>query len=401
MNEKKTIYLDNNATTQVAPEVVEAMVPFLSHYWGNPSSAYEFGHRVMKPLESARRRVAELINCDPREIVFTSCGTESNNAAIHSSTALSPGKRHIVTTAVEHSAILNFCKFLKQGGCEVTCLPVEPDGSLDLHLLEKALRPDTAIVSVMWANNETGVIFPVEEISAICRSKGVLFHTDAIQVPGKLPIDVREVGMDFLSLSGHKLHAPKGIGVLYIKRGLKFQPYIIGGHQERGRRGGTENVAGIVAFGRAAELAMERMREERPRILALRAQIEEGILGSIPDSIRNGGRDTRLSNTSNIGFEGVEAEAVLMMLDQAGICASSGSACTTGSLEPSHVLTAMGIRPSYARGSVRFSLGACNTQEDVDYLLEVLPGIIRRLRGESPIAPPSHETPQVEFAEES
>jgi len=401
MNEKKTFYFDNNATTRVAPEVVGAMVPFLSLYWGNPSSAYEFGHQVMKPLENARRRVAELINCDPREIVFTSCGTESNNAAIHSSVVLSPGKRHILTTAVEHSAILNFCKFLQQGGCEVTCLPVESDGSLDLHLLEKALRPDTAIVSVMWANNETGVIFPVEEISAICHSKGVLFHTDAIQVPGKLPIDVREVGMDFLSLSGHKLHAPKGVGVLYVKRGLKFQPYIIGGHQERGRRGGTENVAGIVAFGRAAELAMERMPEERPRILALRDQIEERILGSIPDSVRNGGRDTRLSNTSNIGFDGVEAEAVLMMLDQAGICASSGSACTTGSLEPSHVLTAMGIRPSFARGSVRFSLGPCNTQEDVDYLLEVLPGIIRRLRGQSPIAAPSYETPQVEFAEES
>ena len=385
MSQERTYYFDNNATTRVAPEVVEAMVPFLSEYWGNPSSAYKFGHQVMKPLGEAREKVAALINSDPREIVFTSCGTESNNTAIHSAISLFPDKRQIVTTAVEHSATINFCKFLQNRGYEVTFLPVEPDGSLDLHFLENAIRPDTAIVSAMWANNETGVVFPVEEAAAICRSKGVLFHTDAVQASGKLDIDVRAVDVDFLSLSGHKLHAPKGVGLLYVKRGVRFQPYIIGGHQERGRRGGTENAAGMVAFGRAAELAKERMPEASKRVRALRDHLENGILTSVPDTARNGGRDLRLSNTAYIAFDGIEAEAVLMMLDQIGICASSGSACTTGALEPSHVLTAMGVRPSLARGSVRFSLGVYNTQEEVDYLLRKLPPIIKRLRGSSPL----------------
>ncbi len=384
MKPEKIYYFDNNATTRVAPEVVEAMLPFLTECWGNPSSAYEFGHRVAKPLEQARIQVAGLINADPREIVFTSCGTESDNAALQSAFRLLPEKRHLVTTAVEHSAVLNYCKFLQNNGCEITYLPVEPDGTLDLHQLERAIRPDTALVSVMWANNETGVVFPIEEISAICRSRDVLFHTDAVQAAGKIVLDVRETGVDLLSLSGHKLYAPKGVGVLYARRGVQFHPYLIGGHQERGRRAGTENVAGCIAFGRAAELAAERFEDQNTRIRELRDRLENGVLSGIPGTTRNGARDARLPNTTNLGFDGVEAEAVLMMLDRIGVCVSSGSACATGSLEPSHVLTAMGVRPSQARGAVRFSLGGYNTREEVDFLLEKLPPIIERLRGSLP-----------------
>src|SRR5262245_26201227 len=356
MSEERIYYFDNNATTRVAPEVVEAMLPFLTTVWGNPSSAYRFGHQVAKYVDDARAKVAALINADPKEVVFTSCGTESNNAAIHSALKSNPAKRHVITTAVEHSANINYGEFLQKQGYDVTFLPVESDGSLDLHLLEKTIRPDTAIVSVMWANNETGVLFPIEEVAAICRSKGVLCHTDAVQVSGKLKIDVKALGVDLLSLSAHKLHAPKGIGLLYIKRRTPFQPFVIGGHQERGRRGGTENVAQIVGFGRAAELAVERLHEEVARVRSLRDRLENTILSTIPNTIRNGAKEPRLPNTSNIAFEFIEAEAVLMMLDQVGICASSGSACTTGSLEPSHVLTAMSVNPMRARGSVRFSL---------------------------------------------
>src|SRR5580698_7335254 len=265
MSQRKICYLDNNATTQVAPEVVDAMVPFLSEFWGNPSSAYQFGKQIAKNLDDARVKVAALIHADPREIVFTSCGTESNNSAIHAALVTHPGKRHVLTTAVEHSANIKFCEYLQKRGYEVTFLPVEPDGSLDIHLLEKSIRSDTAIVSVMWANNETGVIFPIEEIAAICRSKGVLCHTDAVQVPGKLKMDVADIGVDFLSLSAHKLHAPKGIGLLYIKRRTKYQPYVMGGGQEQGRRGGTENVASMVGFGRAAEMAMASLNDENTR----------------------------------------------------------------------------------------------------------------------------------------
>ena len=374
-------YLDNNATTRVAPEVVEAMLPFLKEYWGNPSSAYSFGHDVARQVDEARAKVAALINADPREIVFTSCGTESNNSAIHSALVTHPQKRHVLTTAVEHSANMKFCDFLQKHGYAVTFLPVESDGTLDLHLLERAIRPDTAIVSVMWANNETGVLFPIEEIAAICRSKGALFHTDAVQTPGKLKIDVAELGVDMLSLSAHKLHAPKGIGLLYVKRRTKYHPYVIGGGQERGRRGGTENVPYIVGFGRAAELAMSTLEDENTRVRTLRDKLEAEILGSIEGTARNGAREPRLPNTSNISFNQVEAEGVLMLLDQAGICASSGSACTTGSLDPSHVLMAMGCSVERARSSVRFSLGIDNTAEDVDYTLKQLPGIIARLRG--------------------
>src|SRR6266446_6593679 len=319
-------YFDNNATTKVAPEVVDAMVPFLKEYWGNPSSAYSFGHRVTKYVEEARAQVAALINADPREILFTSCGTESNNSAIHSALVTHPEKRHVVTSAVEHSANIKFCDFLKKRGYDVTLLPVESDGTLDLHLLEKSIRPDTAIVSVMWANNETGVIFPIEEIGAICRSRGVLCHTDAVQTPGKLKIDVQNLGVDFLSLSGHKFHSPKGIGLLYVRRRTRFEPYLIGGHQERDRRGGTENVPYIVGLGRAAELAMEHLGEENTRVRSLRDRLEAAILTTIPQTSRNGAKEQRLPNTSSIAFDLVEAEAVLMMLDSLGICASSGSA---------------------------------------------------------------------------
>jgi cysteine desulfurase len=383
----KVFYFDNNATTRVAPEVTEVMIPMLSEFWGNPSSAYAFGSQVHGHVEKAREAVAALINADPKEIVFTSCGTESNNSAIHSALVTNPAKKHVITTAVEHSANINFGEYLRKQGYDVTFLPVESDGSLDVHLLEKSIRPDTAIVSVMWANNETGVLFPIEEIAAICRSKGVLCHTDAVQVPGKLKIDVKALGVDFLSLSAHKLHAPKGIGLLYVKRRTKYQPYVIGGHQERGRRGGTENVAHIVGFGRAAELALANLHDENTRVRALRDKLENTILTTIPNTVRNGAREDRLPNTANIAFDFVEAEAVLLLLDQLGICCSSGSACTTGSLDPSHVLMAMGLNPMRARGSVRFSLGMYNTAEEVDYVLKHLPALIKRLRDISPLNP--------------
>ncbi len=385
MGQQPFYYFDNNATTRVAPEVIDAMLPFLSEHWGNPSSAYSFSKHVAQRLETAREQAAALINADPKEIVFTSCGTESNNTAIHSALALQPTKRHVITTAVEHSANLKYGEFLQRQGYSVTYLPVESDGSLDLHLLDQRIRPDTAIVSIMWANNETGVVFPIEEIAAICASRGVPFHTDAVQVPGKLPIDVRATGVDFLSLSAHKLHAPKGVGLLYVKRRTKFQPYLIGGHQERGRRGGTENVPYIIGFGKAAELALAHLQEENTRVRSLRDKLERGILSAISHTARNGATEPRLPNTANISFQYVESEAVLLMLDQLGICASSGSACTTGSVEPSHVLTAMGINPVRARGSVRFSLGIYNTESEVDYVLAQLPGIIERLRAISPL----------------
>ena len=381
MSERRIFYFDNNATTRVAPEVVAAMTPCFTERWGNPSSAYSFGNQVVKELDVAREQVAALIGADAREIVFTSCGTEANNTALHSALVTQPGKRHVLTTAVEHSANIKFGEYLKRRGYEVTFLPVESDGSLDLHRLEKSIRPDTAIVSVMWANNETGVLFPLEEIAAICRSKGVLYHTDAVQVPGKLKVDVDELGVDFLSLSAHKLHAPKGVGMLYCRYTAPYHGYLLGGGQEKGRRGGTENVPYIVGFGRAAELALASIQEENTRIRALRDRLEQTILATIPDTSRNGSRDARLPNTSNLTFGGCEAEGLLLLLDREGICVSSGSACTTGSLTPSHVLTAMGLSPARAKGSVRFSLGIYNTTEEVDYLLEKLPPIVAKLRG--------------------
>lgn len=400
--EKKVYYFDNNATTRVAPEVVDAMIPFLRDLWGNPSSAYAFGAQVHGHVENARAQVAALIAAEPKEVLFTSCGTESNNSAIHSALFMNPGKKHVITTKVEHSANINYGEFLQRKGYDVTYLPVESDGSLDVHLLEKSIRPDTAIVSVMMANNETGVIFPIAEIAALCRSKGVLSHTDAVQVPGKLKLDVKELGVDFLSLSAHKLHAPKGIGMLYVKRRTKFQPFVIGGHQERGRRGGTENVANIIGFGRAAELAMASLHDENTRVRALRDRLENFVLTNIPNTVRNGNKEHRLPNTANIAFDFVEAEAILLLLDGLGICASSGSACTTGSLDPSHVLMAMGLPPMRARGSVRFSLGIYNDDAEVDYLIKHLPGLIQRLRDISPLSPehPDNDQYDIEAARE-
>ncbi len=385
MMTQRLVYFDNNATTRVAPEVLEAMLPFLRDHWGNPSSAYSFGHELGKHLDHARSQVAALIRAEPREIVFTSCGTESINTAVHAALTLRPEKRHWVTTSVEHSATLKFAQVLQKQGFEVTFLPVGSDGQLDLQLLEKSIRPDTALVSVMLANNETGVLFPVGEISAICRGRGVLCHADAVQAAGKIPVDVRDLGVDFLSLSGHKIHAPKGIGLLYVKRHTRFQPYLIGGTQERGRRGGTENVANIVAFGRAAELALSHLPQQHGLVRGLRDALEAGILAGVPAAARNGPKEPRLPNTTNVAFDGIEAEGVLMLLDQAGICASSGSACTTGSLDPSHVLVAMGCSAARARASVRFSLGVYNTRPEVDYALERLPSIIQKLRESIPV----------------
>ena len=381
------VYLDNNATTRLAPEVLEAMRPYLTERWGNPSSAYLFGHELTQALETAREQVAALLNAEPREIIFTSCGTESINSALHSALVTQPGKRHVVTTAVEHSATLKFCAFLQKQGYEIASLGVSPAGALDLNLLEKSIRADTALVSVMSANNETGVLFPTAEIAQICSSKGVLCHTDAVQTVSKVKLNVKELGVDFLSISGHKFHAPKGVAALCVKRGAKFQPLIIGGGQERGRRGGTENVASIVGLGTAAGLALTNYSNQ-PSVSALRDKLEKGILESIRGTQVNGALEPRLPNTTNIAFEGVEAEGILLLLDQAGICASSGSACTTGSLDPSHVLLAMGCSAGHARSSIRFSLGIYNTEHDIEFTLQHLPGIIGKLRANAPAATP-------------
>lgn len=384
MSDETVYYFDNNATTRIAPEVVEALLPFYTEQWGNPSSTYAFGNRLSEAVNTAREQVAAMLSCDEREVVFTSCGTESNNAAWNSVLFSQPGKRHIVTTAVEHSANIKFGQTLEKRGVEVTWLPVDSLGELDIHQLHESIREDTALVSVMYANNETGVVFPLEEITAICRSKGVLFHTDAVQTPGKLPLNVSTLDVDYLSLSAHKLHAPKGIGMLYTRKGAPWQPYVVGGGQEHGRRGGTENVAGIVAFGEAARMAAVSLQEDVPRIRALRDRMEEGIINNISRVTRNGGKEPRLPNTSNLSFADCEAEAILLLLDRKGICASSGSACTTGSLAPSHVLTAMGRTTEQALGSVRLSLSKYTTETEVDHLLVVIPGIIEKLRGISP-----------------
>ncbi|MFN0068309.1 MAG: cysteine desulfurase NifS [Limisphaerales bacterium] len=385
MSAERLCYLDNNATTRVAPEVFAAMEPFLREQWGNPSSAYRFGRAAHDAIEAARAAVGALIGAEAREIVFTSCGTEATNAALHSALATQPGRRHVVTTRVEHSATLKYCQKLEKQGVEVTWLPVEPDGTLDLGELQTALRDDTAIVSVMLANNETGVLFPVDDIAAVCRAHGVLCHTDAVQTPGKIPLDVRALGVDFASFSAHKLYAPKGVGALYVRRGTRFEPLLVGGSQESGRRGGTENVPYIAGFGRAAELAAGGLLAAYQEVKQLRDRLEAGILRRIPGTSLNGHRTERLPNTTNIAFEGVEAEGLLLMLDQVGICASGGSACTTGQVTPSHVLTAMGLSAARAKSSVRFSLGIYNTEADVDHALEQLPRIVQRLRD---LAPP-------------
>ena len=377
--------MDNNATTRVAPEVIDAMMPFLTELWGNPSSMHAFGGQVEPYIDRAREQVAQLINAsDPSEIIFTSCGTESDNMAVHGTVDAFGGYPHIVTTRVEHSAILGVCRYLESRGCRLTEVSVDSEGRLDLDELRGALTRKTAIVTVMWANNETGVTFPIEEIAPMVKEAGVLFHTDAVQVPGKLPIDVQKVPVDMLSLSGHKLHAPKGVGILYIRKGTKVNPLLLGGHQEFGKRAGTENVPYIVGLGKACELAMEHLAEEGTRVRELRDRLEEGILASCPDAKVNGDREHRLPNTTNISFEFIEGEAILLHLSALGIAASSGSACTSGSLEPSHVMRAMGVPFTAAHGSIRYSLSRYNTEDDVEYVIEHMPAVIERLREISP-----------------
>ena len=380
----KTIYLDNNATTQVAQEVLEEMLPYFREYYGNPSSAHSFGGQVGKIIRNAREKVALLLGAAPEEIVFTSCGSESDNAAIRSAVELNPEKRHIVTSRVEHPAIKSLCAHLATQGFRITELPVDGDGRLDMNRYKENLTPDTAIVTIMWGNNETGVIFPVEEAASLARERGILFHSDAVQAAGKIPINMKESNIDMLSLSGHKLHASKGVGVLYVRKGIKFTPFIVGGHQEMGRRGGTENTAGIIGLGKACELAIERLEEENVRVKGLRDKLETEILRRIPNTRVNGGKSERLPNTSNISFEFIEGEAILLQMDELGICASSGSACTSGSLQPSHVLRAMGVPFTMAHGSIRFSLSVYNTEEEVDFVVEKLPPIIQKLRSFSP-----------------
>ena len=380
----KTVYVDNNATTQVAPEVFDAMEPFFHDLYGNASSMHFKGGEAQKSMEEAREKVADLIGANPDEIVFTSCGTESDNAAILGTLESYPEKRHVISTRVEHPAVWTLCKHLEKKGYRVTMLSVDGEGKLDLDELRAAVSEDTAVVSIMYANNETGVMFPIEEIGQIVKSRGIPFHTDAVQAVGKIPLDVRKSTVDMLSFSGHKLHAPKGIGVIYIRRGTKFFPLLIGGHQEKGRRGGTENIPYIVGVGRACELAAQHMEDENSRVRLLRDKLEQGLQERIPDTLVNGDREHRLPNTVSLSFEYVEGESILLMLSNLGICASSGSACTSGSLEPSHVLRAMGVPFTAAHGSVRFSLSVYNTGEDIDYILEKLPPIIERLRDISP-----------------
>ncbi len=390
----KVVYMDNNATTRVAPEVLEVMLPYFSDLYGNPSSMHRFGGQVGQSINEAREKIANLVGAASDEIIFTSCGTESDSTAIFSALQAYPDKRHIVTTRVEHPAVKNLCENIdKLTGHKhkVTQLPVDREGMLDLQRYEESLTDDTAIVSVMWANNETGVVFPVAEMAEIAKNRGILFHTDAVQAVGKIPIDLRDnTTVDFLSISGHKLHASKGIGVLYVRRGTPYAPFLIGGHQEHGRRGGTENVASIVGLGKACELAGERMEDENTRVRALRDKLEKGLLESISHSMLNGHKTERLPNTTSVSFEFVEGEAILLHLDRFGICASSGSACTSGSLEPSHVLRAMGVPFTAAHGSIRFSLSVYNAEEEVDFILDKLPPIIENLREMSPFWKGNH-----------
>ncbi|MFH1084085.1 MAG: cysteine desulfurase NifS [Pseudomonadota bacterium] len=380
----KRVYLDNNATTQVAPEVMEAMRPYFHELYGNPSSAYSFAGQVSRKLREAREKVAQLLGAAPEEIIFTSCGSESDNAVIRSALATYPDRRHIVTSRVEHPAIKSLVEHLSGQGYRITQLPVDKDGQLDMAQYEESLTPDTAIASLMWGNNETGVIFPVEEAAQLAKEKGILFHSDAVQVAGKIPIDMRKSAIDMLSLSGHKLHAPKGIGVLYLRKGVKFFPFIIGGHQESGRRGGTENTASIIGLGKACELAVQHLKLESTRVRALRDKLEAQILDRVPSTRVNGARSERLPNTSSICFEFVEGEAILLHMDEFGICASSGSACTSGSLQPSHVLRAMGVPFTMAHGTIRFSLSVYTTEEEIDFVIDKVPPIIENLRSLSP-----------------
>lgn len=378
----REIYFDNNATTRVLPEVAEAMMPYFTERYGNPSSIHRFGSQVGQKIAEARAQVAALIGAaDPVEVIFTSCGTEGDNAAIRGMLEARPDRRHIVTTQVEHSAVLGLCQHLEKKGYRVTWLSVDQEGRLDLDELRAALTDDTAVVSIMWANNETGVIFPVAEIAAIVKDRGIPFHVDAVQAAGKIPIDVKRLGIDLLTISGHKFYAPKGVGALYVRRGIAFPPFMIGGHQERNRRAGTENVASIIGMGLAAEIALKRLPEDSARLKALRDRLERLLMESCPDSRVNGAGAERLPNTLNMSFRYLEGESILVLLDQQGICASTGSACTAGSSEPSHVLRAMKVPPDWLQGAVRFSLGRFTTEEEVRYVNEKVPPIVQRLRG--------------------
>jgi len=381
----RLVYADNNATTRVDDKVLEEMLPYFKEFYGNPSSIHTFGRQVSSKMDLARERVASILGADTSEIVFTSCGTESNNYAIHSSLEAHPDKKHVVTTKVEHPAVLNVCKYFGKNGYEVTELGVNNDGMLDLDELRDSIRDNTAIVSIMHANNETGVIFPIEEIAKIVKEKGVIFHCDAVQAIGKIPVNLKNSNIDLLSMSGHKLHAPKGVGVLFIRKGVRIDPLIIGGHQEDNRRSGTENVPYIIGLGKACEIAEGFVKEEQTEVRRLRDKLEKGIKDQLTHVAISGENSERLPNTSNVSFEYVEGEATLLLLDMAGIATSSGSACTTGSAEPSHVLQAMGIPPVTSRGTIRFSLSRYSTEDEVDYILEKLVPIVKRLQTLSPL----------------
>ncbi len=373
-------YFDNNATTRLSAEALEAMQPYLTELYGNPSSIHSFGSQVGRKIQEAREQVAALLGAsDPIEIVFTSCGTEGDNAAIRGLLESRPGKNHIVTTQVEHPAILGLCQHLEKKGYRVTWLSVDSNGMLDLGELRDSLSDDTALVSIMTANNETGVIFPVDDVGEMVRAKGIPFHVDAVQAAGKIPLNLKNSPIDLLTISGHKFHGPKGIGALYVRRGITFRPLIIGGHQERNRRSGTENVSGIVGMGKAAELALRDLGKEQERVRCLRDRLEKSLL--VAGCRVNGHREKRLPNTLNVSFEFLEGEAILVLLDEYGICASTGSACTAGSVEPSHVLRAMRVPSNWLQGAVRFSLSHHNTEEEVDFVSEKMPGIVQRLQG--------------------
>ena len=379
------IYLDNNATTMVAPEVVEAMLPFYTEQFGNPSSLHQYGNKVGMALKQARQRVQALLGAEhDSEIVFTSCGTESDSTAILSALKAQPDRKEIITTVVEHPAVLALCEHLEKEGHKIHYLQVDGRGRLDMRAYMDLLSDRVAIVSVMWANNESGTLFPVEEMAELARSAGVMFHTDAVQAVGKVPIDLKETAIDMLSLSGHKLHAPKGVGVLYLRRNTRFRPLLRGGHQERGRRAGTENSASIVGLGKACEMALVHMDYEKSFVKAMRDRLEQGILAAVPNCFVTGDPGNRLPNTCNIAFEYIEGEAILLLLNKQGIAASSGSACTSGSLEPSHVMRAMGIPFTAAHGTVRFSLSRYNTMDEVERVIEALPPIVAQLRKLSP-----------------
>ncbi len=382
----KRVYLDNNATTAVRPEVLEAMLPFYREQFGNPSSVHWAGRAVSGAVEKAREQVARMLNCSPAEVVFTASGSEGDNMALKGTVeALKEKGNHIITTAVEHPAVLETCRYLERQGCRVTYLPVDRDGMLDLAELEAAITDRTILISVMWANNETGNLFPIEEIGAIARSHKVRFHTDAVQALGKVPVDVQKANVDLLVISGHKLGAPKGVGAIYIRRGTKMAALIQGGHQERNRRAGTHNVPGIVGLGLACELAGARLEESAARIRGLRNRLEEGIFSRIPEVKLNGHPSQRLPNTLNVSFAYIEGESLLLNFDMKGVAASSGSACTSGSLEPSHVMGAMCVEVTLAHSSTRFSLGPDTTKDEIDYVLEILPPIVQRLREMSPL----------------